>query len=165
MPEVSEVESAEAVVTWTDLAAAARHRAVRSKVWVLIVPLALVGLLLAVIGPAVVVQVIGVLLLAYFATAPLWGPTTATWVQARRRTWTDHPTRWQVTGEGIAIESEAGRQTLPWESLTEVTPWRRGVSLTYGRAVAFIPQRAFSSPAHSRAFSAAARSRAGLSGP
>ncbi len=151
------MEPAEAVVTWKDLAAAARHRACRSRVWLLVVPLCLVFLALAVLGPALGLRLVGLVLLVYVGTAPLWGPTAATWLEARRRRWPSHPTRWQATDDGIAIDSQAGSSTLPWSTLTDATSWRRGVSLTYGRAVAFIPRRAFQSNQHRQEFVATAQ--------
>jgi len=158
------VDPAEAVVTWRDLAAAARHRAVRSRVWVGLVPVCLVFVAVAVLTEAVVPRVAAMALVVYCATIPLWGPTLATWLQARRRPFPDRPTRWQVTDEGLAIESERGTATLPWVTLTRSSSWRRGVSLTYGRAVAFIPQRAFRSADDRRELLATAERHRGTAG-
>lgn len=139
-------------MTWKDLASASRHKAVRSRVWLLLAPLLLGLVLLTVVVQGVVFRLAGLVLLVYIGSCPLWGPTAATWLQARRRTWPDAPTRWLPTDSGLAIDGAGRQSTLPWPGLTKVSSWRRGVSLTYGRAVAFIPSRAFSSREHRQAF-------------
>jgi len=146
------VEPVEAVLAWTDLAAAARRNAVRSWVWALLAPLSafLVAMMFVFSGPAP--RLVGVLLIAFFVSSPLWGPTMATWLQARRKTWPERPTTWVATGAGISVSTDVGETTLPWATLTKVVSWRKGVSLTYGRAVAFIPVRAFRNAEQVRAF-------------
>jgi hypothetical protein len=146
------VEPAETVIVWNDLAAAARHKAVHSRVWLGLVPVCLGLAALTVIVPFAVLRVMGALLVVYVATIPLWGPTMATWLQARRRAWPDSPTSWLPTPDGLSISSDAGQSTLPWASLSKVSSWRRGVSMTRGRAVVFVPARAFSGEEHRSSF-------------
>lgn len=158
MAEVPEVQPAEAVVAWTDLAAAARYKAVHSRVWLGLVLLCGAIAVLGVIAPDAILRAMAAFLVVYIGTCPLWGPTMATWMQARRRSWPGTPTRWQPTAEGMTITSGAGQATLPWSSLSRVRSWRRGVSITRGRAVVFVPARAFSDEEHRRAFVAATES-------
>lgn len=146
------MEPAEAVLTWRDLAAVARRKAVHSRGWVLLAPLCLVFAALALLSPWVAVRVLSLLLAIYIGTVPFWGPTLATWLQARSRTWPDRPTTWTLTEAGVTVATEAGESTLPWTTLTGATSWRRGLSLTYGRAVAFIPVRGFRSDEQREAF-------------
>lgn len=149
------MEPAETVVAWTDLAAAARHKAVHSRVWLGLIPVCAGLAALALIAPFPILSAMGVFLVIYIGTCPLWGPTMATWLQARRRSWPNSPTSWTPTSDGLAITSSGGRSTLPWSDLSKVSSWRRGVSLTRGRAVVFVPTRAFSSDDHRRSFVAA----------
>lgn len=165
MADPADVEAAEAVLSWKDLAAASRHQAVRSRVWVALVPVGLLLLWAAVVAPLLVLRVMAVLLLLFVVTIPLWAPTAATWMQARRRAWPTTPTKWTVRSDGLAIENHQGRSTLPWSSLTGIDPWRSGVSLRLGRAVAFLPNRAFSSAEHRQAFVARAQALMGGAGP
>ncbi len=153
------MEAAEAVVSWKDLATAARRRAVRTRVWLLVVPLCLMFLLLAVLVDVLVVRALGAVLVVYVGTVPLWGPTVATFLQARHRPLPPRPTRWTVTEAGVSVESEGRQSALPWATLTDASAWRRGVSLRFGRAVAFIPSRAFQSPEHQASFIATAQAR------
>jgi hypothetical protein len=146
------VEPAETVLSWQDLATASRHQAVRSRVWLLLVPLCALLVGLAVTAPVPAISVMAVVLVVFVATIPLWGPTAATWMQARHRAWPSTPTRWRVAGEGLAIESQGKQSTLPWASLSRCDPWRRGVSLRCGRASVFIPDRAFRGPEHRQDF-------------
>ena len=155
------MEPAETVVAWIDLAAAARHKAVHSRVWLGLIPFCMGLAGMAAIAPFAVLRGMGAFLAVYIVTCPLWGPTLATWMQARRRAWPDSPTTWLPTPDGLAISSSGGQSTLPWSSLTKVSSWRRGVSMTRGRAVVFVPARAFSSAEHRRSFVAATEEHVG----
>jgi len=151
------VEPVEAVLAWTDLAAAARRHAVRSRVWAFLVPLCLLLVALMFVFTWLPARLMFVLVIGFFASSPWWGPTMATWLQARRKTWLDRPTTWTPTDAGITVMNHVGASTLPWATLTTAVSWRRGVSLTYGRAVAFIPVRAFPSADQLKAFVADAQ--------
>lgn len=164
MADRAGVEPAETVVVWKDLAAAARHKAVHSRVWLGLAPVCAGLAALTAIAPHAVLRAMGAFLVIYIGTCPFWGPTMATWMQARRRSWPDGPTRWQPTDEGLSISSSAGEATLPWSSLSRVSSWRRGVSVTRGRAVVFVPARAFSSDEHRRSFAAATEERVAAGG-
>ena len=142
-------------MTWRDLAAAARWKAVRSRVWLMLLPVCLCFAAGAVLVNGLGFRLMGATLAVYLGTAPLWGPTMATWLQARRRTWPGHATRWRPTDDGLAIETGDRRSTLPWSTVGDASSWRRGVCVTSGRAVAFIPDRAFSGADHRQEFFAA----------
>lgn len=151
------VEPAQAVLTWRDLATASRHRAVRSRVWVLLVPLCLLAVAMVVVSDAALARLLGVFLALVIATIPLWGPTTATWMQARHRVWPTSTTSWAVEAAGLSVQSEPGTSTVPWAIVTDVSSWRGGVTLTCGRAALVIPGRAFAGAGHREAFVAAVR--------
>jgi len=150
------VAAAETVLAWTDLAAAARRNAVRSWVWAALVPLCLFFMAMAAVFSGVGPRIVAALLIVFAGGIPLWGPTAATRVQARRRPLPSHPTKWTATSSGLVIEREVGQSTLPWSDLTGATSWKRGVSLSYGRSVVFIPSRAFPTAEERGAFVAAA---------
>lgn len=158
------MEPAETVVVWTDLAAAARHKAVHSRVWLGLVPFCACLAALTTFAPNPIFLGMGVFLVVYIVTCPLWGPTVATWMQARRRTWPDSPTTWIPTGDGLSISSSGRQATLPWADLSNVSSWRGGVSITRGRAVVFVPARAFSSDEHRQSFVAATESHVAAGG-
>jgi hypothetical protein len=151
------VEPAETVVVWNDLAAAARYRAVHSRVWWGLVPVCALLAAGAVAAPLPLLSVMGIFLVIYIGTCPFWGPTMATWMQARRRDWPDSPTTWVPAADGLSISSSAGQSTLPWTSLNRVIAWRRGVTMAGERAVVFVPERAFSGEEHRRSFVAASQ--------